>query len=363
MTSTSTVLVTGGAGFIGAHVATALLDAGHRVRVLDALLPHAWRGGAPDVDPRAEFVLGDVTDAGLLSDALEDIDVVCHHAAMVGMGVDITDQPAFVANNDLGTAVLLAQMARSRVDRLVLASSMVVYGEGSYRCARHGPVEPGQRHRSDLDRGEFDYRCRCCGSLLEWAAVDETARFDPRSTYAATKVAQEHLAGVWQRQTNGTAIALRYHNVYGARMPRDTPYSGVAAIFRSAVEAGRAPEVFEDGRQARDFVHVRDVARANVLAVDRAPAGAYTAVNIASGHPTTIGDVASTLCSSLGGASPTITGLYRAGDVRHVVASPERAARVLGFRAEVTPTAGLAEFATAPLRGTTDAASPSDRRC
>src|SRR5439155_21536844 len=169
---------------------------------------------------------------------------------------------------------------------------------------------------------------------------------EPRSVYAATKLAQEHLAAVWARATGAGAVALRYHNVYGPRMPRDTPYSGVAAIFRSALERGAPPEVFEDGRQRRDFVHVRDVAAANVLALAAADTG-FRAYNVASGRPRTVGDLAEALAAAMDGPAPVVTGRFRAGDVRHVVASPERARRELGFTATVPFADGVAEFARA----------------
>src|SRR5689334_11648091 len=213
---------------------------------------------------------------------------------MVGLGVDLDDLPGYVGCNDLATAVLLAQMARAGVGRLVLASSMVVYGEGGYSCPAHGRVRPGPRVVADLAAGRFEPPCPDCGAPLAPELVGEDAPLDPRSVYAATKVAQEHLSAAWARQTGGAVAALRYHNVYGPGMPRDTPYSGVAAIFRSAVEAGRPPRVFEDGGQRRDFVHVSDVAEANVLALlaERPVPGPF---NIASGTPRTVLDMAGAL--------------------------------------------------------------------
>jgi dTDP-L-rhamnose 4-epimerase len=181
--------------------------------------------------------------------------------------------------------------------------------------------------------------------------VGEDAPFDPRSTYAATKAAQEFLVAAWARQTGGTAWALRYHNIYGPRMPRDTPYAGVASIFRSALERGEPPRVLEDGRQCRDFVHVTDVAVANVRALSTdLPAGALTAVNVCSGEPHTIGDLARTLAAAMGGLPPEVVGGARPGDVRHVVADPARARALLGFRATVGFEAGVGAFATDPLR-------------
>jgi dTDP-L-rhamnose 4-epimerase len=278
------------------------------------------------------------------------VDVVVHQAAMVGMGVDLADLPEYVGCNDLGTAVLLAEMARAGTARLVLASSMVVYGEGAYTCAGHGAVVPLARGAADLAAGRFEPACPRCGAPLTPGLVDEDARLEPRSVYAATKLAQEHLVAAWARGSGGAAVALRYHNVYGPGMPRDTPYSGVAALFRSALEAGRPPRVFEDGRQRRDFVHVRDVARANAAAVDATGTPGFRAYNIASGTPTTVGAMATALADAFGGPAPQVTGAFRAGDVRHIVASPRRAADELGFRATVDLDSGLAEFVRAPLR-------------
>jgi dTDP-L-rhamnose 4-epimerase len=343
------VLVTGGAGFIGSHVADALLAAGHDVIVLDALLPQAHGGTTPPAWCHGyELVVGDVADADRLRGLLVGVDAVCHQAAMVGHGVDPSDAPAYAGHNDHATAVLLSQMYAAGVARLVLASSMVVYGEGRYTCAAHGLVRPGPRRAEDLAAGRFEPPCPACGAALSPGLVPEDAPLEPRSTYAATKVAQEHLAAAWVRQTGGTVWALRYHNVYGPRMPRDTPYAGVASLFRSALERGEPPRVMEDGRQRRDFVHVSDVARANVLAL--AAPGTFTAVNICSGEPHTVGELASTLAHAMGGPEPVVVGGARPGDVRHVVAAPGRAARVLDFRARVGFAAGVAAFATAPLR-------------
>jgi dTDP-L-rhamnose 4-epimerase len=351
----SRVLVTGGAGFIGAAVTTALLNDGHEVRVLDTLAAELHPGGWPaHLDERAERVVGDVRD--LPAGVLDGVDVVSHQAAVVGLGVDLQDLPHYVSTNDLGTANLLAAMGRAGVGQLVLASSMVVYGEGRYTCPEHGTVAPAPRRESALAVGEFEPGCPRCGTALAWAAVPEDAPLDPRSTYAATKVAQEHLAASWARLSGGSATALRYHNVYGPWMPKDTPYAGVASLWRSALARGERPRVFEDGGQLRDFVHVSDVARANALALVAGEPGTLTAFNVASGHPVTVLDVATGL-SAGSGLVPVVTGEYRLGDVRHVVASPAKAQEVLGFTARVTPVKGLAAFSSAPLRGDASAAA------
>jgi dTDP-L-rhamnose 4-epimerase len=351
------VLLTGAAGFVGGAVAGALESGGHEVVGVDALVPQAH---APGTAAPGVHVL-DVRDAAEWAGLLDGVDAVCHQAALVGAGTDPADLAAYAAHNDLGTAALLAAMHLSGVSRLVLASSMVVYGEGRYACAEHGDQSPPPRQPAELEAGRFDVSCTVCGALLEWRPIGEDARLDPRSSYAASKVAQEHYSSAWARQAGGSAIALRYHNVYGPGMPRDTPYSGVAAMFRSATASGRPPQVFEDGRQMRDFVHVRDVAAANVLALEAVldrPPGTWAAYNICSGQPVSIGEVAAYVAKR-SGLSPEVTGAYRLGDVRHVVASPDLAAAELGFRAQVSPAAGLIAFADEPLR---EAASPASRQ-
>jgi dTDP-L-rhamnose 4-epimerase len=346
------ILVTGGAGFVGSHVVDALLERGCEVRILDALLPVAHRERPDYVDPRAEWIEGDVRDPATAAHAVAGAAAVCHQASMVGLGVDIGDIADYVGHNDLGTAVLLrALAARSFAGRLVLASSMVVYGEGRYACREHGVVRPPPRRPADLDAGRFEPPCPACGAPLEPRPVTEQAAPDPRSVYAATKVAQEHLCAAYSRATGVPVTALRYHNVYGPRMPRNTPYAGVASIFRSALAAGDVPRVFEDGGQMRDFVHVRDVARANAIALT-APEPVPGTFNVASGTPRTVLDMARALCRAFGaGREPQVTGEWRGGDVRHVFASAERAAERLGFRAREGFEDGMREFAAAPLRG------------
>ena len=344
------VLVTGSAGFIGSAVTEALVARGDEVVRVDLMLPQAHGEAAPPAGTHQV----DVRDAEAWTGLLAGVDVVCHQAALVGAGVTVSDLPRYASSNDLGTAALLAAMAAVDVRRLVLASSMVVYGEGRYACPDHGTREVRSRTPERLDAGEFDHHCDRCGAALAWQPVEESARLDPRSAYAASKVAQEHYTAAWARQAGGAAVALRYHNVYGPGMPRDTPYSGVAAIFRSSLERGQAPQVFEDGGQARDFVHVADVARANLAALDtvvgREP-GTLAAYNVCSGTPVTIGEVAQLVARGTGtDLAPEVTGNYRLGDVRHVVASAELARTELGFAAQVRPEVGLPELATAPLR-------------
>ncbi len=346
------VLVTGGAGFIGSHIVDELIDGGHDVVVLDDLDPAAHDGLPAGLHPDAAYHWGDVRNGELVACLLDGVDAVCHQAAKVGLGVDFADVGDYVGRNDLGTASLLRSLHdRSFAGRIVLASSMVVYGEGRYRCRDHGVVRPGPRAVADLDAGNFEPPCPECGAALAPETVPEDHPLDPRNVYAATKLAQEHLCAAYVREHPGTTVtALRYHNVYGPRMPRDTPYAGVASIFRSAYARGDSPTVFEDGGQIRDFVHVRDVAHANVLALtDDEPAdGAF---NVCSGVPHTIFDMAEALRPD-GAPAPRVVGGYRLGDIRHVFASPARARRELGFTAQVGFAEGMREFADAELRST-----------
>jgi dTDP-L-rhamnose 4-epimerase len=340
------VLLTGSAGFIGGAVAEQLEAQGDEVVRVDLMVPQAHGAGATAKDTHRV----DVRDAEALAPLLRGVDVVCHQAAMVGAGLTVADLPAYASHNDLGTAVLLASMHEAGVGRLVVASSMVVYGEGRYACPEHGSQAPGPRAVAALEAGDFENHCRVCGRRLTWETVEEDARLDPRSSYAASKVATEHYVSAWARQAPGAAVALRYHNVYGPHMPRNTPYSGVAALFRSALEQGRQPDVFEDGGQVRDFVHVSDVARSNILSIRHvmeAKPQTFSAYNVCSGHPVAIRRVAELVSA---GVAPVVSGRYRLGDVRHVVASPEKARRELGFVARTHPDEGLPAFATAPLR-------------
>ena len=319
-----------------------LLTRGHEVRVLDSLRPDVH--ATPQPLDGAELRVADVRDAHALDGALGGVDGVIHLAAKVGLGVDVGDMPDYAGSNDTGTAELLAAMARAGIRRLTLASSMVVYGEGVGHCAAHGAVRPGPRLEQALAVGQFEPPCPVCGKPLGTALVDENAPLDPRNAYATSKLAQEFYAANWARAGGGSVAALRYHNVYGPGMPRDTPYAGVAAIFTSALRKGEAPQVFEDGRQRRDFVHVRDVAAATVLACEAHTDG-VRAFNVGSGTPRTVGEMAEALAEALAGPRPVVTGRYRLGDVRHITADSSRLKRELGWQPRVDFADGMAELA------------------
>ena len=336
------VLLTGGAGFIGQHVHHQLVAEGHDVIVLDSFRPdvHAHKPA-----PRPGLVVGDIRDAATVAAALDGIDTVIHLAAKVGLGVDLDDLDDYVSSNSLGTAVLLRQLAHAKIQHLVYASSMVVYGEGRYDCDRHGRVAPGPRRTEDLDAGRFEPPCPVCGAQLRPGLVEEDGVLDPRNAYAASKLSGEHLAQTWARETGGRVTALRFHNVYGPSMPRNTPYAGVAAIFRSALERGEAPKVFEDGRQRRDFIHVRDIATAVTTSAAALPhQRSFSAYNVGSGTIHTIGDVATELSRAYDGPAPVVTGQYRLGDVRHITASSDRLRNELGWKPAHDLTTGLADL-------------------
>ena len=343
-----TVLVTGGAGFVGSHLVDALLARGERVRVLDNLDPLAHPRGAPEhLDPEAEPVRGDLRDRDAVDRSLEGVERVFHLGGMVGNGESLVNVRRAVDTNACGTATLLEAVIarRDRIRRLVAASSMVVYGEGSYGCAEHGEVTPPPRTSEQLRRREWEPRCPVCDHELNPVASREDALLRPTSVYGITKRDQEELVLVLGRAYGIDAVALRYLNVYGPRQALGNPYTGVAAIFASRLLNGRPPLVFEDGRQIRDLVHVSDVVRATVAAMD-APSAPGEAINVATGRRLRIVELARRMAEALGSAlEPELTGEFRAGDIRHCFADVTRARELLSFEAGVSLEAGLPELA------------------
>ncbi|HLE96763.1 MAG TPA: NAD-dependent epimerase/dehydratase family protein, partial [Candidatus Thermoplasmatota archaeon] len=331
-------LVTGGLGFIGSRIAEALLAEGHEVVVLDLADPRV-HGDVPAPPRGARLVRGDVRDDAALARAFGPApDVVFHEAAMVGLGRGAVDAGLYSDVNVLGTLrVLSAAAAAPRRPRIVLASSMAVYGEGEYECTPCGVTREGARRAEDLARAMWDPLCPVCGSRLEARPTGESQPQRGATVYAVSKIAQEAMALAVGRETGVPVVALRYHNAYGPRMPRATPYAGVASLFKTRLLAGEPPLVHEDGRQARDFVHVDDVVQANLLASSAdAESAAFEAFNVGSGEARPILDLAEGLCRAiLPGSRPVLTGAWRAGDARHVYGSIAKARRVLGYAPRV----------------------------
>jgi len=354
----SVALVTGGAGFIGSHLVDALLARGERVRVLDNLDPLAHPSGRPPdhLSRHAELVVGDLRDRACVDDALAEVEAVYHLGGAVGNGESMMNVRRTVDVNCGGTATLLEAVLarRDAVRRLVLASSMVVYGEGMYRCETHGVVSPAPRTLEQLRRRAWEPLCSVCGEVAAAVAAREDAPLRPMSVYGITKRDQEELALVLGGAYDLPVVALRYLNVYGPRQALANPYTGVAAIFAARLLAGRRPRVFEDGEQMRDPVHVSDVVRATLAAMER-PAAAGMAINVAAGGQTSIAGLARGLAETLGVAlEPDVTGEYRAGDIRHCFADVTRSREVLGFQAKTTLAEGLPELADWVRRQTVD---------
>jgi len=342
-----TVLIIGGAGFIGAHLARDLLRAGYRVRILDNLDPQVHGGGVRPayLEPDAELVMGDVRDRDTLRRALAGVDAVCHFAAAVGVGQSMYRIEHYTSVNDLGTAILLEELAeRPQVRRLLVASSMSIYGEG---LAKAGDrlVEPEERPVEQLKAGHWELRLPH-GEILEPVPTPESKRPSLSSIYALNKYNQERMGLIFGRAYDREVVALRFFNVYGPHQALSNPYTGVLAIFGSRLLNDRPPMVYEDGNQRRDFVHVRDVARACRLALET-PAAAGQVINIGSGESRTVVEVAQVLAAATGKRqlTPHVVGKYRAGDIRHCFADISLARRVLGFEPQVRFEDGIAELA------------------
>ena len=344
---TQTVLIIGGAGFIGAHLAREFLRAGYRVRILDNLDPQIHRDSRKPsyLEPDAELVAGDVRDRAKLREALQGVDMVCHLAAAVGVGQSMYKIEHYTSVNDLGTAILLEELAeRPQIRRLLVASSMSIYGEG---LARNGDrlVEPEERPLEQLKAGHWELRTPH-GQILEPVPTPETKRPSLSSIYALNKYNQERMGLIFGRAYDRAVVALRFFNVYGPHQALSNPYTGVLAIFGSRLLNDRPPMVFEDGNQRRDFVHVTDVARACRLALETS-AAAGQVINVGSGESRTVLEVAQVLAAATGKRqlTPHVTGKYRAGDIRHCFADISLARNLLGFEPNIRFEDGIAELA------------------
>ncbi len=345
----SKILVTGGAGFIGSHTVTALVEQGYEVRILDCLDPQI-HGLNPTFSSSlkaiADCIQGDVCDLATVEKALDGIDAVFHFAALTGVGQSLYDIRHYVATNCEGTATLLEAIVKKElpIQRLVLASSRAVYGEGSYECSTHGRVYPPARQREQLEQGDFNMYCPLCGAHLAPLATEEQRPLNPVSIYGWTKKAQEELCQQVVGLSDLPVTILRYFNVYGSGQSLQNPYTGVVSIFYSRLKAGQPISLYEGGVPGRDFVHVRDVVQANLKALRRElPAG--SCFNVGSGSNITIKHLAESLSRASGYEVPLLDqGDFRVGDIHSCFAELNCSKQMLNYEPKVSLKAGLDEF-------------------
>jgi dTDP-L-rhamnose 4-epimerase len=343
------ILITGGAGFVGSHLADGLLKAGHQVRILDDLTPQVHPCGRPDyLSKDVELISGDIRDPNRLKEALAGVDVVYHFAATVGVGQSMYEIARYMSVNTQGTAELLQAILDSKkpLEKLIVASSMSIYGEGRYNCSACGrQAAPPVRSTEQLKSGQWDFCCNACRGILLPIPTNETKQSEINSVYALSKRDQEEICLIYGRTYGLPVTALRFFNIYGTRQALSNPYTGVAAIFASRILNNQAPLVFEDGEQMRDFVSIHDIVRANILAMERSESNGEV-INIGGGKPITIRAVAEILARSLRkDVEPVITNKYRAGDIRHCFADLSKAHRLLGYEPEISYGEGFRELA------------------
>jgi dTDP-L-rhamnose 4-epimerase len=341
------ILILGGAGFVGSHTADALIQQGHSVVVFDNLSKHVHSSGFPSyLSPDVEFIEGDVRDLNALKKVVPKVDAIYHLAAAVGVGQSMYEISDYTATNIQGTANLLQAIldTRSTPEKLVVASSMSIYGEGRYACPACGPVAPSPRSIGQLKEKQWEVHCPSCHGILTPSPTDEGKPLQCTSIYALNKKAQEEMVLIFGQTYGIPSVAFRYFNIYGPRQALSNPYTGVAAIFASRLLNHKAPVVFEDGMQMRDFVNVRDIVQANLLALTSSGADGM-ALNVGSGQPVNISQVAHEIGHMLGSdIRPTIAGTYRAGDIRHCYGDISKISSALGYSPQVTFREGVAEL-------------------
>lgn len=343
------ILITGGAGFVGSHLADALLEAGHRVRVLDSLAEQVHGGRLPDyLSPEVELMIGDIRDQAAVRRALDGVEVIFHFAAAVGVGQSMYEISRYIGTNTQGTAELLQGILDSKraPRKLIVASSMSIYGEGQYICTRcKQEAAPGIRALEQLRLGNWELLCSECGDVLDPMPTREDKLSNTNSVYALSKRDQEELCLIYGRTYGMPVTALRFFNIYGTRQALSNPYTGVAAIFAARLINGQQPLIFEDGIQMRDFVSIRDIVHANMLAMQRSESDGEV-INIGSGKAISVMKIAEMLAGAMGKDTvPVITKKYRAGDIRHCYADLTKARDLLGYEPRVSHEQGFSELA------------------
>jgi len=344
------VLVTGGAGFIGSHLVDRLVDLGSEVRAFDSLEPQVH--GSSQTIPKylneeCEFIKGDMRNRKQLKEALGEIEVIFHQAAVVGVGQSMYQVHKYIEANTLGTAGLLDILVNEKhnVEKLIIASSMSVYGEGKYQCDSCGEVYPKLRSLEQLKRRKWEMRCPLCDKSVEGIPTPEEKPLYPTSVYAISKRDQEEICLTVGRAYDIPTVALRYFNVYGPRQALSNPYTGVAAIFSARIKNRHNPIIFEDGLQSRDFIHVRDIVQANILAMEKEEAN-FEVFNVGTGRKLSVLDIANILIKKLGKDEfrPEIVSKYREGDIRHCYADISKIKEKLGYEPGVKYEDGILDL-------------------
>jgi dTDP-L-rhamnose 4-epimerase len=340
------VLVTGGAGFIGSHLVERLLSDGHFVRIYDNLDPQVHGHNSPNINNQAEFIKADIRDTSSLSAALSDIDIIFHEAALVGVGQSMYQLERYTETNTLGTATLLDLLIKKDHDvkKLIVASSMSIYGEGAYKCEDHGVVFPQPRTLQQIKKNGWDMQCPYCSKKIIPVPTPESKPLQPTSIYALTKKDQEEMSLITGRSYGLPVVALRYFNTYGPGQALSNPYTGVCAIFLSQILNNNPPLIFEDGHQSRDFISVHDIVQASLLAMEKSNAD-YKVYNVGTGQPTSIANVAAMLLNIFHRPIQLrVNEKFRSGDVRHCYADISSIGSELGFKPTVQLSKGLRDL-------------------
>ena len=332
------ILVTGGCGFIGSHLVDRLVTQGYKVRVYDLLEPQVHQGKKPEyLNNNAEYIFSDLRDRDALKKALRNVEIIFHLASQVGVGQSMYQIEKYTSHNLTGTAVLLDLLVntKNKVKKLIVASSMSIYGEGAYKCKNCGVVYPLERSLKQLRKRDWEVYCPECKKRVKPIPTPEDKPLYPSSIYASNKRVQEEMCMIVGKAYKLPTVALRYFNVYGPRQSLSNPYTGVGAIFLARVKNNKPPLVFEDGRQSRDFIYIDDLITANILAMEKKEAD-YQIFNVGSGQPIRIIEIAYTIISLLGtDVGVNVLNKYRIGDIRHCYADISKIKSTLGFKPRV----------------------------